>query len=221
MILLQDPCEVISEAIVGADARCKPFPHWLLTDVLPFAVAKAVAELPVPPPPAGDTQGRRETHNSQRVFLSPAFQAEHPVARAVAAAFQEPEMIGVLEARTGARLSGHYLRIEYCRDGADFWLEPHTDIGAKAFTMLIYLSASPEAENWGTDIYDVQLNHVGRAPGGYNKGLIFIPGEDTWHGVEKRAFSDVRKSLIVNYVVPDWRSRHELAFPDETVQAGD
>ena len=207
MILLQDPCEVIAESIVGAEARRKPFPHWLLGNVLPGDIADAIASLPVPPPPDGDTQGRRETHNSQRVFLSPAFQAEHPVARAVAAAFQEPETIGVLEARTGASLSGHYLRIEYCR--------------AKVFTMLIYLSASPEAENWGTDIYDAQMQHVGRAPGGYNKGLIFIPGVDTWHGVEKRAFSDVRKSLIVNYVVPDWRSRHELAFPDETVQAGD
>jgi hypothetical protein len=24
----------------------------------------------------------------------------------------------------------------------------------------------------------------------------------------------IRRSLIVNYVKPDWRSRHELSFPD-------
>ena len=114
-------------------------------------------------------------------------------------------------------MRGHYLRIEYCLDRESFWLEPHTDIGAKKFTMLVYLSETDDAGSWGTDFYDNDLKHLGQAPGGFNKGLIFIPGHDTWHGVEKRHYSGVRKSIIVNYVIPEWRSRHELAYPDQPV----
>ena len=195
-----------------------PFRHWLLTDALPPAVAAALADLPVEAPVLGDTAGRRETHNASRLFLSPAVQAEHGVAAAVAAAFQEAETVRLLESRCRTRLSGSYLRIEYCRDQAGFWLEPHTDIGAKRFTLLIYLSREVGAADWGTDIYaDPAAAPVARAPAGFNRGLIFIPGTDTWHGFEPRPIHGIRRTLIVNYVVPDWRSRHELAFPGQVV----
>ncbi len=96
-------------------------------------------------------------------------------------------------------------------------MEPHTDIGAKRLTFLIYLSDHPDAENWGTDIMD-QAGHVlGRAPGSANRGLIFVPAADTWHGFVRRPILGVRRSLIVNYVGPEWRSRRELAFPGEPV----
>jgi len=55
---------------------------------------------------------------------------------------------------------------------------------------------------------------VATAPYRRNAGLIFIPGSDTWHGFHRRPIVGVRRSLIVNYVKPEWRSRHELAFPD-------
>jgi len=29
----------------------------------------------------------------------------------------------------------------------------------------------------------------------------------------------VRRSLIVNYVKPEWRARHELAYPERTAAA--
>ena len=46
-----------------------------------------------------------------------------------------------------------------------------------------------------------------------NSGVIFMPGSDTWHGFRKRAIDGVRRSLIVNYVKPEWRARHELLLP--------
>ena len=51
-------------------------------------------------------------------------------------------------------LDGSFLRIECCLDTDGFWLEPHTDIGAKLLTLLVYLSDHPEAGDWGTDIMD-------------------------------------------------------------------
>ncbi len=78
--------------------------------------------------------------------------------------------------------------------------------------MLIYLSEDPGSEAWGTDILDRDLKIVATTPYRRNAGLIFIP-RDTWHGFHKRPIQGVRRSLIVNYVKPEWRSRHELAFP--------
>ncbi|MGN6517140.1 MAG: 2OG-Fe(II) oxygenase, partial [Rhizomicrobium sp.] len=106
-----------------------------------------------------------------------------------------------------------FLRIEYCQDMAGFYLEPHTDVGAKLVTMMIHLSREPGSENWGTDLYRPGGAHACRIRSAFNSGYLFVPGSDTWHGFEPRAISGVRRSLIVNYVKPEWRSRHELAFP--------
>ena len=72
--------------------------------------------------------------------------------------------------------------------------------------MLIYLSTEPGSEAWGTDILDADLNLVATAPYKRNGGLIFVPGPDTWHGFHKRPINGVRRSLIINYVKPEWRS---------------
>lgn len=208
----------ISDCLDAAEARTSPFRHWLLEDVLPANAARAIPALPIAPPAIDDTLGKRDTHNATRCFFSVENQKRFPVASELARSFQAPETVRHLERMTGASFRGASLRIEYCQDTDGFWLEPHTDIGAKLFTMLIYLSEAPEAENWGTDIYDRALRRVGAAPGGFNRGLFFVPGGDTWHGVGKRTFDGIRKTIIVNYVKPEWRARHELAFPDCPVE---
>ena len=126
-------------------------------------------------------------------------------------------MTRALATTTGAKLDGTSLRIEYCMDRQGFWLEPHTDIGAKRFTLLVYLASDPDAEAWGTDLYDGARNHVARARACFNSGLIFVPSDTSWHGFEPRPIAGVRRVLIVNYVGPEWRARHELAFPDNPV----
>ena len=196
-----------------------PYPHWLLTDALPDGTCRAILALPVPPPEIGDTEGRRETNNSTRVFVSPELRAAHPAADSLAGALQAPATISTLHRTCGLDLTGTFLRIEYCQDRDGFWLEPHTDIGAKLFTMLIYLSEGDAARNWGTDILDADHNLVGRADADFNTGLIFLPAADTWHGFERRPIDGIRRSLIVNYVRPEWRDRDQLAFPDQPVGA--
>jgi len=204
-------------ALVAAAAPSEPYRHWLLCEALPREASHGIAALPFAPPAIGDTLGKRETHNSTRVFFSAENQRDHAVCAAVAEAFQSKAVTDALQERTGSDLSGSFLRIEYCQDTDGFWLEPHTDIGAKLFTMLVYLSDRPEAAGWGTDIYAAAGRHLGAVDGSFNRGLIFIPGRDTWHGVKKRDFAGVRKSIIVNFVKPEWRSRHELAFSDTPV----
>jgi hypothetical protein len=41
--------------------------------------------------------------------------------------------------------------------------------------------------------------------------MIFIAGENTWHGFSPRPINGVRKSIIVNYVTKEWRDTYELA----------
>ena len=195
----------------------EPYPHWLLEHCLPDAVVDAITSLPIAPPHIDDTQGRRETHNDSRIHFGPQYRNRYAVMDTLARVFQSRQMLDALQATTGARLSGTSLRIEYCQDSDGFWLEPHTDIGVKKFTMLIYLNREPQGSDWGTDIYSDHDTHVGRAPAGVNRGLIFVPSDKTWHGFEKRPMNGVRKSLIINYVGPEWRNRHELCFPDTAI----
>jgi hypothetical protein len=210
-----------ARALAGACRAEAPFRHWLLTDALPPGVAPALAELHLPPPPA-DTQGKRETHNAKRSYCNVENRHRFPVVDALARAFQGRTIVDAVEQVCGLDLGGTSLRIEYCQDTEGFWLEPHTDIGAKRFTLIIGLSDGPDSAGWGTDLYDLDRRPVARSPYGCNRALAFVPSGDTWHGFERRPIRGVRRSLIVNYVGPEWRSRDELAFPNAAIrQDGD
>ena len=205
-------------ALFRSQAETRPYRHWLLDQVLPEDVCRAIDALPIAAPEVGDTQGRRETNNSTRRFFAADEQARYGACREVAAAFQGRAVTTAIETLCGIDLDHTYLRIEYCQDREGFWLEPHTDIGAKLFTLLIYLSDDPGAEAWGTDIYDGPETWVGASPYGRGLGLMFVPDRDTWHGFRQRPLGGLRRSLIVNYVRDEWRARHELAFPEMPVR---
>ena len=191
-----------------------PYPHWLLNNIFPEEIAHAIDDLVIPMGAGLDYGGKRELNNSQRAFFDAQRQAENPAVAAVAQAFKAPETIACIEELTKTDLTGSLLRLEYTQDSDGFWLEPHTDIGAKLFTMLWYLSVGEGSDNCGTDVLDGDFNLVRQAPFTFNTGLIFIPGENTWHSFHKRKIVGVRKSVIINFVKPEWRSRHELAFQD-------
>ncbi len=215
--------EDVSASVIRAFSRAqrfeKPFVHWLLSDVLPPEAARAVYALPIAAPAIGDTLGKRETHNSSRIFFSKSNQERFPVAAAIARALQDPQTVAAIRKTTGAALEGTSLRIELAKDRNGFWLEPHRDVGPKMFTMQLYLNEGPGSEAFGTDLFtsDAPHSHCGRAPSGFNQAFLFLPSENTWHGFQPRPISGVRTSLIVNYVDDSWRSRHELAFPDQPV----
>jgi len=209
----------IRRAICQCRRSDVPYPHWGLRQVLPVDLCRAIIALPFAAPDVDDTQGKRETHNSTRVFVSEENRARYLACEALAEAFQDEATVALLQEMGGRSLAGSSLRIEYCQDTDGFWLEPHTDIGAKLLTMLIYLSDDPAAAQWGTDVLDAQHNLVERASGAFNTGLIFLPASDTWHGFARRPIRGVRRSLIINYVTPAWRARHELALPTEPVSA--
>ncbi|MGJ3262011.1 MAG: 2OG-Fe(II) oxygenase [Salinarimonas sp.] len=174
-------------------------------------------DLPFEAQQVGDVSGKRELHNSTRKYFDAPTNEAHDVCRLVAAAFQDPIVVGAMARAFGVDLDGTNLRIEYAADTDGFWLEPHTDLGVKKLTFLYYVSLGPGQEDLGTDIYRSREEHWGRAPFVSNSALVFVPSADTWHGFEARPITGVRKSLIVNYVTQDWRAREQLAFPEAPV----
>ena len=208
----------VRRALRAAGRPVWPFRHWLTTNTLPDDLAHRLARRALAAPAIADTLGKRETHNASRVFVNDKSCRNVTDYAVLAESLQDDATVGLLADMTGRDLDGGYLRIEYCLDTDGFWLEPHTDIGAKLLTFLIYLSEGAEADDWGTDLMTPNGSVLGRAPGGFGKGLVFVPGTDTWHGFTRRGITGIRRSLIVNYVKPEWRSRHELAFPDQPVR---
>jgi len=195
----------------------EPYPHWFLSDCLPAALADDILSLPFPAPELGGISGKRELHNATRTYFDASNMERFHACRAFNEAFQDKRLTDRIAGYFGTNITGSYLRVEYAQDTGGFWLEPHTDLGVKLFTMLLYMSREEHHADLGTDIYDSEKRHVGRSPFQSNAAMVFVPSNITYHGFEPRTIPGVRKSIIINYVTNEWRAREQLAFPDTPV----
>jgi hypothetical protein len=205
----------VSAAMRGSAAIGAPWPHWQVSEVFPSDVLRELSGLALSPPALSETSGRRETHSEQRIYFDHISMARFPVMRCVAEAMQSLSVISAIHETFAAPIDHTFVRIEYALDSDGFWLEPHTDIGVKKFTCFVYLDG---ADNLGTDIFADPWTVVRRLPFIPNSALAFVPGDNTWHGFVKRRIAGVRRSLIINYVGPEWRAREQLSFPDSPVR---
>jgi hypothetical protein len=195
-----------------------PYRHWFLTGCLPDEAVTTVLGLPFPAPALGGISGKRELHNATRTYFDAGNMERFPVCRALNEAFQSDALTRDIASYFGTSLDGSYLRVEYAQDTDGFWLEPHTDLGVKLFTMLLYISPDPQHAVLGTDIYDNEKTHVGRSPFESNAALVFVPSNITYHGFEPRTIEGIRKSIIINYVTNEWRAREQLAYPSTPIR---
>ena len=218
-----DLTTAVSASLLAAFARARPdetpYRHWLVSEVFPTGLSTDLRRLPFASPDLHGISGKRELHNDQRHYFDAANNARFAACGAVANAFQSQAVVEAIEAATGADLSGSYVRLEYAQDTDGFWLQPHTDLGVKRFTMLIYLAEGAAHADLGTDIYKDRETWAKRSAFIDNTALVFVPGDDTWHGLAPRKIAGVRKSVIMNYVTDGWRERGQLAYPDTPVRA--
>jgi len=209
--------QTIADSLTASFERAKgdpsPYPHWFTTGCLPAQDVAEILALPFPAPELGGISGKREVHNATRKYFDAENMREFPVCKAFNEAFQSAMVVRTISQTFGTNLENSFLRVEYAQDTDGFWLEPHTDLGVKLFTMLLYLSPDADHKDLGTDIYDTQLRHVGRSPFESNAAMIFVPSKISYHGFERRPIRGVRKSIIINYVTNEWRAREQLAFP--------
>jgi hypothetical protein len=210
--------DAFAASIAQRRAFDEPYRHFLIEKCFPQDVADELAELPFAAPVLDGVSGKRELHNDQRSYFDSKGMARFPVMRAVAEALQSRRITRLIHDTFGAPIDDTFLRLEYAQDIDGFWLEPHTDLGVKKFTCLIYLSEGPGHEKLGTDIYSSRERHFGSSPFKRGGAMIFVPGDNTWHGFEKRPIDGVRRSVILNYVTHEWRAREQLSYPDATVR---
>jgi hypothetical protein len=205
-------------SIAARRAFDTPYRHYLIENAFPDDVSETLANLPFAAPVLNGVSGKRELHNDQRSYFDAAGMARFPVMRAVAEALQSRAITRLIHQTFDAPIDDTFLRLEYAQDIDGFWLQPHTDLGVKKFTCLIYLSQGPGHESLGTDIYASKEQHFGTSPFKRGGAMIFVPGDNTWHGFEKRPIEGVRRSVILNYVTHEWKAREQLSFPHETVK---
>jgi hypothetical protein len=208
----------VCASIANRKAFNQPYLHYLVDDLFPAEVTPALNDLPFGAPSVGEVSGKRELHNDTRSYFDAANMERFPVMREVAKSLQSQEVTRAIASAFNAPIDDTLLRLEYALDIDGFWLQPHTDLGVKKFTCLIYVSDEPGHENLGTDIYRSETEHFGRSPFIPNSAMIFVPGSNTYHGFEKRPIHGVRKSVILNYVTHDWRAREQLSFPDTPIR---
>ena len=213
----EDVVETFLKSVDSAKPSEQPYRHWILRGCFPTDSVEDIVTLPFDAPSLDGVSGKRELHNNTRKYFDVENRENFPVCEAVAQAFQDKRVTSHIEKVFNTDLKGTYLRVEFAQDIDGFWLEPHTDLGVKVFTMLLYLSKDPSHTDLGTDIYDGEKRHAGRSPFTPNAAMVFIPGSNTYHGFEKRPIKGVRISLIINYVTNEWRAREQLSFPEAPI----
>lgn len=205
------------QSIDSAKRSEQPYRSWSLTACVPEDTIDDMLALPFEAPFLEGVSGKRELHNNTRKYFDVDNRKRFTVCEAVAQAFQDKRVTSHIEKVFGTNLKGTYLRIEFAQDIDGFWLEPHSDLGVKVFTMLLYMSKDPNHHDLGTDIYDANKKRVARSAFAPNAAMIFVPADNTFHGFEQRPFKGVRTSLIINYVTDEWRAREQLAFPEAPI----
>ena len=190
-----------------------PYPHWIVENPLSPEALAEVAATPIPDRPHA-YDGTRAADNGGagmdgklRCYVGQDNVNQFPEMGRIIDDLMAPEtwqMVGEMLRRD---LSDTYVRLEVIADRQGFWLKPHKDIKEKLMTLLVYCNPHGESEELGTDIYDERLNKVKTIPYRDNVGYLFAPGDNTWHGFEKKPIRRERRSVLINYVTfkTDWK----------------
>ncbi|NQV24869.1 MAG: hypothetical protein HQ518_10920 [Rhodopirellula sp.] len=183
-----------------------PYTHWIVDQPVTPDVLTEVVTTPMNKGPrafdgtraADDGGGGLDA--KLRLYITDENVADFPALGKLIDELLAPETVLQFEKMLQRDLGGAYLRVEAIADVDGFWLKPHKDIKEKLMSMLVYVNIWGEAEELGTDIYDDNLNVVKTIPYRNNLGYLFAPGDNTWHGLEKKTIKTVRRSILINYV---------------------
>ncbi|MCH9644339.1 MAG: hypothetical protein K0U23_05755 [Gammaproteobacteria bacterium] len=206
----------ISRSVVNAFAKAvksdQPFPHWDVENVLPSSLIDKILSIRFERPDgftydgtrASDSKARTGGTPVKRMFINKDTKSQYPFFQDLVDSFLSKETLQAVQQNFGVDASNLFLRVEYINDFDGFFLDPHMDIVEKKFTLFLYLNDGPD--NLGTDFYDANKKLAKTSVFAPNRGYIFLPGENTWHGLERKTIPDRRCSLLINYVTfsTDW-----------------
>ena len=183
-----------------------PFRHWEVYHALPDELTDQILAVRIPRTDgftydgtrASDSQVRPGGTPPRRMFIDKDTKNTYPFFQDLVDALLSDEVIHIVNNKFGVDTKDLFLRVKYINDFDGFFLDPHKDIVEKRFSMLLFLGDGPE--HMGTDFYDADLNVVKTVSFKHNNAYVFLPGDDTWHGLEKKSIPDRRCSLLINYV---------------------
>lgn len=147
-----------------------------------------------------ENTGERDHHNQHRVFITRESK--------FFSRFNSKQTRKALSKLTGVNCYKGKLRIEYCVDYPGFFLKKHYDIPEKLITLQTYLGDGNIY--WGTDLYNDDKTYNRLVPFIHNTGWLVANNTKLLHGVQKNSVSGRRHSLIINYVVGDWKDKDQL-----------
>ena len=148
--------------------------------------------------------GKRDGANDFRLFVS---KQKTPELAEFFAEFDTAETRKMFTDMTGVDCVTGHLRIELCQDGAGFYLDTHVDIPEKLITLQIYLDEGDRA--WGTTLF-TEDDVYRTVPFEHNSGWMSHKNTPLLHGVRENVVDGIRKSVIINYVVGNWRDKEQL-----------
>lgn len=137
--------------------------------------------------------------NTNRYYLTTENIKNNNILKKIVKYFLDYNVVNFFENKHNISLKDLYLRVELVGDKKGSFLEPHTDIEEKKISLLIYLNDTNENEVIGTSLYDNNRNYIKTVPYIDNTGFYFLPGKDTWHGLESANVKEMRKVIMVNY----------------------
>lgn len=189
-----------------------PFQHWIVENMLPQELTDQILAVRIPKTQGFVYDGTRASDSKltpggtppKRMFISKDTKNEFPFFQDLVDAFLSDEVLQLVNTKFNVPTQDLFLRVEYINDFDGFYLEPHKDIIEKQFTLLLFLGDGPE--HMGTDFYDTDFNVVKTVKFGHNRGYVFTPSDNSWHGLERKPIPDRRCSLLINYVTfkTDW-----------------
>ena len=221
-VIAESVSQCLTNSIINAKEESYPFLHWEVEGLLEESLRSKMLDIELPAPinfqydgtRAGDAKDRtKESTPPKRLFIGKQEIKKYPFFKGLKDALLEKEFLDLVKSKFSLDTKGLYLRLEYINDFDGFYLHPHKDIGEKKLTLLLYLNNGPEY--MGTDFYDKDINLVKTIKFAANRGYAFVPGNDTWHGLEKKPITGRRVSLLINYVTfkTDW------PVPDEKLHS--
>jgi hypothetical protein len=184
------------------NSHVAPWEHWTIDNVFPNELFEALKTHRVNNADYTNVNGFRDIIKG-RTFLGNEYCEEHLSLKPVAEFLNDHKMF---EEKFNCDLSNTYCRPELIHDRYPFFHAIHTDTPEKKLTLIVNIDKEDE-KNLATDIYVDKETHFAKTEWKDNRGLLFIPSDEKWHGFAPIEYTGIRTIMIINFVDTDvWQN---------------
>ena len=173
----------------------KPWEHWIIDDVFPTELFNAVKKHKINDADYTNVNGFRDIIKG-RTFLGNEYCEEHKSLKPVAEFLNNHNFF---EEKFNCDLSNTYCRPELIHDRYPFFHAIHTYTPEKKLTLIVNIDTDVD-KNLATDIYVDKETHFAKTEWKDNRGLLFIPSNEKWHGFAPIEYTGIRTIMIINFV---------------------